>query len=247
MAFKRWSICADNHGDAQDDLAVEAFLAFVNDIWKPEIRIHAGDNWDFRPLRGKATEEEKREGLTADYQAGRQFIQRYRPTHKVKGNHDQRLWDLAKNGKGVASDFAHQLIAEIESEFADMGCQVMPYGKRAGFLQIGQLGVNHGFGGGLVAFREALRSYSSRVRVYIQGHIHRDHHETMSSLDDIEGYVCACLCKVDQEYNRGQIGTLAQRNGWMYGVIHEETGRVHAWQAKGLDGAFLIPSDVVQL
>ena len=48
----------DVHGDQQDKKACEVFFKFAKD-WKPEIRVMGGDLFDFRPLRKKASEDER--------------------------------------------------------------------------------------------------------------------------------------------------------------------------------------------
>src|SRR5690349_11522891 len=107
---------SDNHGDKQDPRAVKAFTKFLG-LWKPTIRIHGGDNWDFRPLRRGASEEEKRESMTADFDAGDRFLKILKPTHFQRGNHDERLWILAKDNRGPLSDHARYLITRAEKRF----------------------------------------------------------------------------------------------------------------------------------
>ena len=69
----------DVHGDKQNKAACEVFFRFMKD-WKPEIRVMGGDLFDFRPLRRKASEEEKRESMREDFEAGMGFLKRMRPT-----------------------------------------------------------------------------------------------------------------------------------------------------------------------
>lgn len=76
----------DVHGDKQNKVACEVFFRFMKD-WKPEIRVMGGDLFDFRPLRRKASEEEKRESMREDFEAGMGFLKRMRPTHYLRGNH----------------------------------------------------------------------------------------------------------------------------------------------------------------
>ena len=45
MTSRRFVVVCDNHGDMQDDPSVAALWQFMDD-WQPEIRVHAGDNWD---------------------------------------------------------------------------------------------------------------------------------------------------------------------------------------------------------
>ncbi len=244
--WKRFIQCSDNHGDKQNKIAVELFLNFQDTEWKAKERVHSGDNWNFAPLRKKATEDEKRESLQADYDLGREFLQRYQPTHFCLGNHDRRLWDLRDKGVGVLRDYAGRMVYEIEDELSTMKCKLYPHTVfEQGLIRIGDMGITHGVGGGLIAFRRIAKAYSSRCRVFIQGHLHFDHHESIESLDEREGFVCASLCERDLDYNQGSVAALGQRNGFIFGVVHSKTGRSHVWQAKITeDGTLVLPQNV---
>jgi hypothetical protein len=245
--WKRFVSCADSHGDMQDDLAVEAFFKFV-EAWKPDLRIHKGDIWDFRPLRKAAKEDEKRESLAADKECGQLFIQRYQPTHISLGNHDIRLWDLARYGVGIFQDYAHQGIREIEQLFADLRCAYVTYDSRLGYQAIGDYGWIHGYTSGVNALRIAMNAYSCKpARVLAMGHVHTAERISGTTIDEREGYVCPCLCKLDMDYNRAQLNKLRQRHGWLYGVIHELTGACEVWQVKGLDGKWFLPTGFEEL
>ena len=76
----------DVHGDKQSKAACEVFFKFAKD-WKADIRVMGGDLFDFRPLRRKASEDERRESMREDFEAGIGFLKRMRPTHYALGNH----------------------------------------------------------------------------------------------------------------------------------------------------------------
>ena len=94
MAFKRFIFGTDSHGDMIDKVTASKFLDFVED-YKPHHRIHGGDVFDFRPLRGGSGAEEKSESMKKDLNMGLEFIDQYRPNHILLGNHDDRLWQKA--------------------------------------------------------------------------------------------------------------------------------------------------------
>ena len=73
---RRFVVASDNHGDMADATATEALFAFIED-YKPEIRIHAGDNWDFRNLRKGASDDEKAASLEDDWDCGARFLERF--------------------------------------------------------------------------------------------------------------------------------------------------------------------------
>ena len=70
----------DVHGDQQSKRACGVFFDFA-DVWRPDYRVMGGDLFDFRPLRKKASEDEKRESMRGDFEAGMEFLKRMRPTH----------------------------------------------------------------------------------------------------------------------------------------------------------------------
>ena len=70
---RRFVVVSDNHGDMVDGTAKAALQAFLIDF-KPEVRVHAGDNWDFRNLRRGATDDERADSLVDDWEAGTEFL-----------------------------------------------------------------------------------------------------------------------------------------------------------------------------
>src|SRR4051812_13391481 len=201
--FKKFMVGFDIHGDMQDPEANEAFFKFV-DLWRPEIRVCGGDLWDFRPLRSKASEEEKRESLLTDFTAGMEWLERFEATDFVRGNHDERLWDLMMTGNGVASDFARTNVVEVEKLIQALGCNMLPYDRRHGVLRIGHLKVIHGFTTGPNAARRSAQCYGS----VLMGHGHAIQQSSIEGLENRVGRMCGCLCNLDMDYARAQLGSL---------------------------------------
>lgn len=86
LKWKKFIVCSDTHGSEVDKAALSKFLEF-NKQFKADIRVHAGDLFDFRGMRLKASEEEKSESMEEDFQAGIKLLEDYRPTYYLKGNH----------------------------------------------------------------------------------------------------------------------------------------------------------------
>lgn len=240
--WKRFVAAFDLHGDQHDKSAVAAFAKFLT-VWKPDIRIFGGDLWDFRPLRRKATEDEKRESMVADYNAGLQWLKEYRPNYFVRGNHDERLWELAASDAGIRSDYALDGVAEIIAETKRMKCTMLPYHKRDGILRIGHLKILHGFACGIYAARQTALVYGS----CLFGHVHDVTEHSIPGLDRRVARSCGALCNLDMEYSARQPNTLRQAHGWAYGVINMRTGAYHVWQSEEIDGKWIIPTDIVTL
>jgi predicted phosphodiesterase len=215
----RFVVASDNHGDAQDDAAVEAFLGFV-DSYRPTIRVHAGDAFDFRPLRNGASKEEAEEKLMPDIEAGEKFLWRYRPNHLVLGNHDKRLWEHAKK-LGPISEFCGMLVTRVESFLAAMGTTVTPYTVFDALQLAPNLVVAHGFGGGgMNACRQMAQAYKSDV---IFGHTHaRDEQSAPCWPRPNRGYNCGCLCGLRLGYNETRLSALRQAHGFAAGTIYPD-------------------------
>jgi hypothetical protein len=232
-----WVAGFDPHGQYIDSATEAAFFEFI-DRWKPEIRINGGDNWDFKQLRKGASAEEKKELLTADVMAGKAFNERFVPTHLVRGNHDERLWDLAKYGQGVEGSYAVAIVNDLEDSLRSMGTQVFPYDKRRGVMQLGSLKVFHGFRTGVSAARMSGKTYGSCMF----GHVHQYQCATIEGLEQRTAYSIPCLAQVDYDYNRAQEGSLTHENGWSYGVVDLNSGAFQVWVARKFDGLWLLPT-----
>lgn len=233
----------DVHGDQVDKHASESFFKFIG-LWKPKLRIFGGDLWDFRPLRKKASDEEKRESMRNDFDCGMEWIKRFKPHFFVRGNHDERIYELAESEDGVRGDYASQGVGVIEATLKKMGCKMLPYHKREGVLRIGNhLKIVHGFASGIYASRVHALVYGS----VLFGHTHAVDEHAIAGLERRVARNCGCLCKLDMDYNARQMNTLKQSHGWAYGVINDRTSAYHVFQAEEVGGKFVIPSDIVEL
>lgn len=240
MRFQKFIAGFDVHGDNADKAACDVFFRFVAD-WKPSIRVMGGDLWDFRPLRKKASDDEKRESMAADYRAGIKFLTQFKPTHFLLGNHDARLWELAEADNGVRSDYARDGIAEITKLTEQMDCALYPYHKRDGVCRLGShLKIIHGFHSGVFAARQTALVYGS----CLFGHVHTIDEHSIPGLERRVARACGCLCKLDMEYSARTPSTLRQAHGFAYGVIDTRSGAYHSWIAESINGAWLIPSDI---
>ncbi len=235
--LKRWVSVCDNHGDHAHTPTLDALWDFI-DEWKPHIRIHKGDLFDFRALRRKANENEKRESIAADLQAGLDFIRRYKPNVWLLGNHDDRLWEISKWGSGAVKDLATMGVNDIESQCGRLKVQIVPFGKRVGVFKLGDLKFLHGYYHGAFAARRMAQVYGR----CLFGHVHT---YDIASIPRWEGPIvaqaCPALCELDQEYNQQQPDSLRHSHGWAYGVYDEATGATEVWAARDLNGMWFLP------
>ena len=237
--FKKFIVGSDVHGDMQDEKANKVFFDFINDF-KPDIKICGGDLWDFRALRKGASDEERSESISRDYIAGMNWLKRFQPNYFLRGNHDERLWELAEKDCGVMSDYALSGVAEVTALIHKMKCKMLPYHKRDGVLKLGSLKILHGFHCGVFAARQTALVYGSALF----GHTHVIDEHSIGGLERRVARNIGCLCSLDMDYNSRNPNTLRQSHGFAYGLVNMRTGKFHVFQAEEIGGQWIIPSDI---
>lgn len=243
MCWTRFMAVFDNHGDEQDEHAVNAMFEFKEKYWKPKITVHGGDNFDFRAIRKKASEDERRDSMIEDFNKGMNFLNRLKPSYYLRGNHCERLWDLSKEDRGVISDFAFKGTQEIEQAMDKIHCKMLPYDKREGVLRLGHLKIIHGYICGIAAARRTAQIYGS----VLMGHGHAIQQASVEGLSQRTGMMCGCLCNLRMTYARASVGSLNWEHGWAYGVLNEKTGNYYVNQARKVDGKWVLPSEFISL
>ena len=242
MKHRRFVVASDSHGDQVDPETERALFAFIADF-KPQLRIHAGDAWDFRNLRRGASDDEKAHSLEDDWQAGSDFLRRFfdggRENHFLRGNHDERLWHFAHSATGLLRDYAHDGIKRVEKLAAKSRAKMLPYDSRLGVLKLGALKVIHGYAAGIGAARKHAIVY----RNCLFGHTHNCDvagAESDEGVSEARG-IGAC-CKLDMPYNAHQTGKLRHQNAFCYGLLFDN-GTYQLNQAKKIEGRFYAASD----
>lgn len=236
--WERWVAAFDNHGDAQDADAVAAFHDFCKDF-KPAVRIHGGDCFDLRWLRRAATDDEKMEQVKADFEAGLDFVCKFKPTVFLQGNHDKRLWETLDSNaaQGAHRHLAGQWIDRLEVALG--GSPIVMWCKRRGLYQHGSFRFAHGYAAGVNALRTMTTTYGN----ICMGHIHRDDSVSVQGVPSKRGYASGCLCDLNMEYTRGQIGALAHSHGWLYGW-KSPSGDTVVMQPRLAEGRWICPTDL---
>lgn len=213
----RFVIVSDSHGDLIDQDTEWELNHFLADF-KPAIRIHAGDVFDFRWLRRKASEQEQREAIHPDIVAGIEFLKRYKPQYVVWGNHDQRVFDGMLSDKGPMSALCTAILERIDA--AMRGAVALPYDKRS-VLALADLRITHGIYGGKEALKQTMDTTAGDGTTVIMGHLHRLEYRRRINTGGGGGFICPCLCQLDLPYNSVTPSALAQATGWLFGEIRD--------------------------
>ena len=243
MAFpKPFVIASDNHGDMQDDRSVSGLFSFI-DEFQPVIRIHAGDNWDFRNLRRGATDDEKAGSLEADWKAGEKFLKRFfrggEENVFLRGNHDERLWHFANTSSGVVRDYAVEGIKRVERLCRRTRAKMLPYDAALGIYNMGKLSVLHGYHAGASACRQHAAIYGNCVF----GHVHTEEAAPVPSLQPAEARSNPCLCIRDMDYINAKTGKLRWAQGWSYGFLFED-GTYQLFQTRKINNRFHAATEI---
>mgnify|MGYP003335182772 FL=1 len=241
MKHERFIIVGDNHGDMIDPTCERALFAFIADF-KPTIRVHLGDNWDFRNLRKGASDDEKAHSLAEDWEAGTDFARKFFDGGKrkafLRGNHDERLWHLAGSATGIMRDYANEGIRRAESVVKRAGAQMLPYDAALGIYALGKLSVLHGYHHGV----GACRMHAAIYRNSAFGHVHTIETAPVPAIEPAEARSIGCLCRRDMDYINAKTAKLRWGQGWAYGLLFDD-GTYHIQQARNIGGSFYAASD----
>lgn len=238
--MKRFTICSDVHGSLLDTVATKACLSFVRE-YKPEIRVIAGDLFDFAAIRNGASFEERAMSMRDDFEAGSRFAREFfkggKENHLMLGNHDVRAWDLRDSTDAVRADLGQMMVRDIEGLARGCKAKLWPYDSREGVLEIGHLKVVHGYHTGVSACASHSRIYGNVVF----GHVHSIENYQTPGLRQQEARAIGCLCNLNPDYANRKTGKLRWAHGWAAGHVFED-GTYSIFQVRGVNGQFHAPS-----
>lgn len=239
---KKFIIGCDLHGDEADDRAADAFLAHTKDF-NPDIRVFAGDLFNFAAIRAGADDKDKSKSMKSDFEAGKRFADKFfaggRENHLMMGNHDIRAWDMADSVDGRLADLGTKMVADIKMIARANNAKLWPYDSRFGVLSIGHLKVVHGFHTGISACAAHSRIYGNVVF----GHVHSIESYQTPGLKQQEARAIGCLCKLDQPYADRETAKLRWAHGWAWGFLFPD-GSYSIHQAKNVRGKFYAGTEI---
>jgi len=234
----------DIHGNEQCPKSVKSLLSFCKD-YKPDLVVCIGDLWDFKAIRRGAGNDEQASSLQEDLDCGEDFIREFFKHGEervfLRGNHDERLWDLAKNtSSGVARDYANDGIANVENIMKETRGRMFAYDSIHGVYTCGSLSFVHGYGHAMHAAKQHSDAYGN----VLFGHTHAIDYFRSVSHDLREAWNIGCMSELGPTYNRSQLRRLRWQNGWAFGVIHLEEKCHDVFQAKRRNGKFTLATSI---
>ena len=162
--------CGDIHGDEQDAPSVKALLAFTKEYIGKDggLVVCIGDLWDFRAIRKGAGDEEQASSLQKDWDCGEEFIREFFKFGDerifLRGNHDERIFDMARNSRsGLARDYANDGIENIELIMKETKARMFPYDSVGGIYKCGSLSFVHGYGHAMHSGKQHADAYGDVI------------------------------------------------------------------------------------
>lgn len=239
----RFVVASDPHGDMADRNSVSALWDFMAD-WKPTVRIHAGDNYDFRNLRKGASDDEKAASLEDDWGMGNEFLRTFFDGGKesvfLRGNHDERIYDFRGSATGVLRDYASDGCKRLEATVKKCKAKMLPYDSALGVYKLGRLAVVHGYHAGM----SACRQHAAIYRNCLFGHVHTIESAPVAALEPAEARSIGCLCIRDMDYINKKTGKLRWAQGWAYGLLFDD-GTYQLFQTRNIGGKFYAADSVL--
>jgi predicted phosphodiesterase len=234
MSIIRWVAAGDNHGQLVCEETQDALASFIG-RWRPQLRIHTGDCFDFGAWRRGATPDEQEEGITDDLKHGNYFLRKVlKPTIFMQGNHDIRAEEQMLSRNGDRRDNAMRAVQSYTDTLAEISEGVNRF-------RVGKLTGTHGFKAGVAATRETARTLGRPGDVVIHGHTHDFSLCTIEHLEAaIVGVSAMCCMDINKaDYALRRLATTKWCNGWLHGVIDEKTGDCKVWTAHRFQGKFI--------
>jgi len=243
MSFKKFIIAADNHGSMIHGESLQKLMGFC-DTWKPHHRIHLGDNWDFAPLRGGASPNERAGSISDDFAEGMRFLDAYKPNLLTLGNHDARIWEWARNtADGVIRDHCQGLVNSAVNQFKKRKITWIPY-KVGAYLLLPDTKIKliHGFHSGV----NPAKMHYERYGQCVHGHVHAPNQYTGRHIDGGEAHSIGCIGDIDQmEYADRHTAKLGWRQGFAYGITNTRTGDTKIWHVTKENNTWISPQGII--
>ena len=243
--LKKWVVIGDPHGDEIDPVVETSLFNFLDD-YKPDIVVHGGDNWNLPQLRKKASQKEKDESMADDWLMGSDFLSRFlsygTTRYFLRGNHDERLWDLQQEGTGDQRQHADNLIKEVNKIVHKRMARMLPYDSRKGVLEIpGMPRVIHGYAAG----DGSAKLFASIYGTCIFCHTHAaDVGVAKRWPRPSLAFGTGCLCRIDQPYNSRNTGKLRHENCWTYGYSTSGEPEPVVLQARRIGDHFYAATEI---
>jgi predicted phosphodiesterase len=237
--YKRFISVGCSHGKYADPSAVEAVLNMC-DKWNPEIRVHLGDWCDTTAFRsGAAGSSDESEPVAPDIDGGIAFLKKFRPTHVLDGNHEDRIPRMLNHRNALIAYAAQQATNFIDESFVKIGCRRIPYDGVFQRLVIGDVTFTHGTIYNENSARDMAEIYGGKV---VFAHTHRAQIGEGRTIKESTGYCVGTLTRRGKmDYAKERRATLAWRQGIVYGEIGPKDSAVWLLSRGEFQSEWMLP------
>ena len=228
--WKRWMAVGCSHGYLADPKALATVLKFEQ-RFKPHIRVHLGDFTDQTAFRsGAAGTRDETVSIADDLAHGLNFLEEYRPTHLLNGNHEIRLWKLADHHNEIIARAASTTIQEIRTLAEKMKCQyVEHYDITRSWIELGDAKLLHGF----MYSENAIRDHAEHFGKCVIAHLHTVGEAAGRRSDGARGYCVGTLANIpSMSYALTRRATARWSHGFAYGETNGKETRI--WLSQGM-------------
>jgi len=213
-----------SHGEYLHPQASNLVARFF-DRWKPKIRIHLGDAFDFQAFRtgAKGTSDEAHP-VEADLDHGRRFLKLFSPTVVCDGNHENRIVTLARHYNTMTATAARSVLDSVRKAQRADKVPLIPYTVHAeGWYQLGDFKFGHGH----LFSENFIRDSAERWGNCVVAHAHRGGMAKGRRSDCPTAFCVGTLCDPEKmTYASGRAGTLAWSHGIVWGETDHKTTRL---------------------
>jgi hypothetical protein len=165
--FKRFLAAGCVHSTYACKHAQDALMLF-RERWKPEVVIDLGDVHDFTAFRsGAKGGKDESVRVDLDFNAGVRWLKRYRPTHRVNGNHDDRVHNMLEHPNAIIAHCAGKVIEDIRQIDEANKTLVRPYDQDDGWFTFGDTKFGHGWMFNEMAVRDHAETYGKCVIAHL--------------------------------------------------------------------------------
>ncbi|NBW07797.1 MAG: hypothetical protein EBR82_07200 [Caulobacteraceae bacterium] len=222
-----------NHGAYACQTAQDNILAF-RERFNPEIVIDHGDVRDFTAFRtgAKGTSDESAD-VDVDFDAGSDWLKRYRPTHRIEGNHDHRIYKLVGTNNAVISYAASRVLNSIREIDRENGTVVNPYHPVKQWFEFG----GYKWGHGIYYNEQALRDHAENYGNCVIAHLHKPGIAQARRHGGAVGYCVGMTAnKHKMEYAFNHRSWHAWAHGCVWGEVSDTSAALNLTQCECGDG-----------
>ena len=225
-----------SHGLHADPAALRAVLEF-RQSYKPDTCVHLGDFCDTTAFRaGSKGSADEAEPIQPDVEGGLDFLEQLRPTLVLAGNHEDRLYRLAKSPNAIISHCASAVLGEIVDTCKKLKAEFVPYDGIYQGKIIGGFRYMHG-----VFYSEnAIRDHAEAFGNCVHAHTHRAGVAKGRRSDNPTGFCVGTLTRQKaMEFAKTRKSTLSWSQGFVWGEysgdtsilwLHEQPSNAAIWR-----------------